>query len=1093
MLNAIITWSLHNRLIVIAVSLGFVLLGVVSLPQLPIDAFPDTTPVQVQINTTVPGMAPLDVERLITVQIEQALGGLPHRPQVRSLSKFGLSQVVITFEDGTDIYFARNVVNEHLATANLPEGSSRPVMGPVATGLGEVFHYILSSQRLDPTQLRTLQDWQLKLALRTVPGTAEINGWGGYVKQYQVRVDPLRLLKHDLTFDQVMKAVQDNNRNVGGSTLQQSGQAFLIQGVGFLHNEEQVGNVVISTPRQGVPIRVRDVAEVVQGHGTPTGAVTYQGKGEAVLGLGFMLMGENSKEVTTELKKKLNSVKETLPRDVKVEVVYDRTELVDQVMDTVRKNLFEGGLLVVAVLFLFLGNLRAGLIVAVAIPFSLLFAFSGMLRYGISGSLLSLGALDFGLVVDSSVVMIENCVRHLAHNRDETRSRQQIVHDAALEVRKPTMFGELIIMIVYLPILTLEGVEGKLFRPMALTVIFALVGSMVLSLTLMPVLASLCLPRKLSEEDPLLVRLGRWLYAPLLRLSLSSGVVVLGLTLAAMGVAVVIARDLGSEFIPRLSEGAFVINLFRLPGTDIQEVVRYNTLIERLVLETFPDEVAHVWSRCGTAEIATDPMGPEETDFFITLTRRSSWKKASTQDELKDKLRKLISGAEIAPETRALYEPVPSIVAVLGVLGQSANPWQMSWTADRLVRANMARPRGLPGQNADFYQPIEQRVNEMSSGVKATVAIKIFGDDFAVLLAKAQEVQEVMGKVKGCKDLRTDVVKSGQPVLRIKVNQDQLARYGMTARAVLDVVESLGGKPLGDVLESAASRTPGQGALPSLGDVRFPLVLRLPDRVRSSPESIRAIPLLTPTGQIVSLSQLATVEIIEGPAKVSREAGQRRLTVQCNVEGRDIGSFIEEAQRKVKQEVPLPEGRYRIEWGGQFENMQRASTRLLIVVPVALLLIFGLLYITYNDLGDVLLVFSAVPFASVGGVVGLWLRGLPFSISAGVGFIALSGVSVLNSMVLVTFIRQLYSRGMTLDVAIEQAALTRLRPVLMTALVASLGFVPMALSTGVGAEVQRPLATVVIGGVISSALLDLAGAAGAVPLLWLAPPWRGGT
>jgi cobalt-zinc-cadmium resistance protein CzcA len=647
----------------------------------------------------------------------------------------------------------------------------------------------------------------------------------------------------------------------------------------------------------------------------------------------------------------------------------------------------------------------------------MLFAFTGMLRFGIAGSLLSLGALDFGLLVDSSVVMVENCVRHLAHDRDAERSRLEVIRRAALEVRGPTMFGELIIMIVYLPILTLEGVEGKLFRPMALTVVFALAGSIVLSLTLMPVLASLVLPRHLSEKDPWVVRLARRAYDPVLRLALRHGVAVLGLAAAALGVGVLAARDLGSEFVPRLSEGAITLTVFRLAGTDVHEAMRYNGLMEKAVLEKFPDEVANVWSRCGTAEVATDPMGPEETDFFITLKPRSEWrtkvraedgeeKPVETQDELEKEIRKLF--------------------------------------------------KSFPGQNLLYSQPIEQRVQEMISGVRGDVAVKIFGDDYEVLLDKAEEVQKIL-KELGAQDVKADQV-TGLPVLQVRLRQEQLARYGLSARVVFDRVEALGGKVVGDVFE---------------GPIRHLLAVRLPRGMRQNPDAFGSLLVTTPAGEQVPLSRLAEVKLVEGPAKVYREWGQRRLVVQCNVKNRDLGGFVADARRAVAEKVELPPGRYRIEWGGEFENLERARLRLLVVVPIALALIFALLYVTYGRLTDVVIVFTAVPFASVGGVLALWTRELPFSISAGVGFVALSGVSVLNSMVLVSFIRHLREQGVAKDRAIEEAALTRLRPVLMTALVASLGFVPMALSTGVGAEVQRPLATVVIGGVLSSTLLTL--------------------
>jgi cobalt-zinc-cadmium resistance protein CzcA len=926
--------------------------------------------------------------------------------QFRSLSKFGLSQVVVTFQDGTDIYFARQLLTERLSTLQLLEGMPRPSLGPVATGLGEVFHYLVTSNQRDLTELRTLQDWVIRPALRSVPGVAEINSWGGFQKQYQVRIDPERLLKFDLAYPQVVQALHDNNLNIGGGSLQHSGEMLLIQGVGRTESLEQIRNIVVAV-RETVPLRVGDVADVCTGTALRMGGVTAQGHGEAVLGLGFTIMNANGHEVTARLAQKLAEVRKILPRDVQVTPVYQRTDLVNQVIATVRKNLFEGGLLVIAVLFIFLGNLRAGLVVALAIPLSMLFAFSGMLRFGIAGSLLSLGALDFGLVVDSSVVMIENTMRHLAHQRPPAQSRLELVRNASVEVRKPTLFGELIIMIVYLPILTLEGVEGKLFRPMALTVVFALFGSMVLSLTVMPVLASLVLPSKVSERESVLIRLARALYAPVLHAAMRYRVAVLLFAIGLQGAAVLVARNLGSEFVPKLSEGALVINIFRLPGTDLRESLRYNTRMEKLLLTSFPDEVEHVWARCGTAEVATDPMGPEETDFFITLKPREKWTRAQAQDQLVE-----------------------------------------------LIQEEF---RDLPGQRLAFTQPIEQRVNEMVSGVRGEVAIKLFGDDFGILAAKAQELEEVLKSIPGSADVSVEQL-SGQPILQIRVLQDQIARYGVSARTVFELVESLAGRQVGEVLE---------------GELRFPLAVRLPDRFEASPEGVGRILVSAPSGERLPLSRLAKIELTQGPAKIMREAGQRRIVVQCNVRGRDLGGFVDEAQRLVAEKVQLPLGRYHLEWSGQFENLERARSRLMLVVPASLLLICGLLYLTYRRLRDVILVFSGVPFACVGGVFALCMRDLPFSISAGVGFVALSGVSVLNSMLLVTFIRQLGHRGIPLELAVEEAALTRLRPVLMTALVASLGFLPMALSSGVGAEVQRPLATVVIGGVISSTLLTL--------------------
>ena len=1006
-LNHIIDFSLRNRVLVILGVLATGVAGVLSLRNLDVDAFPDTTPVQVQINTVAPALGPEEVERQITFPIEQAISGLPGLEQLRSISKFGLSQVVVIFEDGVDIYFARQLINERLAAVEIPTGIGRPQMGPVATGLGEVFHYIVTGQGTDVTELRTIHDWVIKPPMRTVRGTAEINSWGGYVKQYQIRISPDKLIKHRLTFEQVVAAVQKNNFNVGGGNISQTSGMLLVQGLGRTTSIDQLRQIVV-TAKDGVPIRVSNVADVVIGHEIRRGAVTANGQGEVVLGLGFMLMGENSHEVTWALKNKLKSLESSLPPNVQVKSVYDRTELVDYVIDTVQKNLFEGGLLVIAVLFAFLGSLRAAMIVAVAIPCSMLFAFFGMYRFGIAASLLSLGAIDFGLVVDSSVVMIENCVRHLAHDSNSGKSRLAIIRDAAVEVRKPTMFGELIIMIVYLPILTLEGIEGKMFRPMALTVIFALCGSMVLSLTLMPVLASYFLPKKIEEHEPFLMRVAHAIHYPILQFAMHHKLAVMGFAASVLILAFgLIAPNLGSEFVPRLSEGAIAIGVVRLAGTDLDESIRFNTEMERVILATFPDEVQNVWSRVGTAEVATDPMGVELTDTFITLKPRSQWKKAHTQAEL----------------TEAI---------------------------DRALR-------DMPGQRLAYSQPIEMRINEMVSGVRSDLGVKLFGDDFTVLVAKAQEIESILNRITGAADVNVEQV-TGQPMLQIKVNQDQIARYGVSAQAVLDLVESIGSKPLGEVVE---------------GQLRFPLIVRLPEEFRASPQAIGAMLIATPSGEQLPLSRLASVEIVEGPSTITREWGQRRITITANVRGRDLGSFVAEARAKISGEVSLPSARYRVEYGGQFENLQRAQNRLLIVVPLALAMIFVLLYMTYHNVVDALRVFTGIPFAWVGGIFALWLRDMPFSISAGIGFIAMSGVAVLDDMILVSYIRQLRQQGLPLDEAVTQAAISRLRPVLMTTLVASLGFLPMAFSEGMGAEVQRPLATVVIGGVIGAMVMSL--------------------
>lgn len=1004
MLNAIISWSLRHRFFVIAMAVGLVFTGAFSLLRLPIDAFPDTTPVQVQVNTVAPALGPVEIEQQITFPVEQSISGLKGLVEVRSISKFGLSQVTVIFDDDTDIYLARQQVMERLSTVELPEGLSQPAMGPVATGLGEVFHYILTSDTKTLSELRSIQDWIIKPQLRSVPGVAEVNSWGGHQRHYQVVVDPAKLTKYDLSLLDLFTALRSNNANVGGGNITRSGEQLLVQGIGFVTTLDEIGNIVV-TAEDGVPISVRDLGAVVDGHEVRRGAVTYGGKGEAVLGLGFMLMGENSRDVTERLKTRMEQVRMSLPPDVDVKTVYDRTELVDHVLGTVRTNLCEGAILVVVVLFLFLGNFRAGLIVAAAIPLSMLFAGNLMLQAGIAGSLMSLGAIDFGLIVDSSVIMIENSVRHLAENTDE-RSRVEVVRDAAIEVRKPTMFGELIIMIVYLPILTLEGIEGKLFSPMALTVIFALAGSMIASLTLMPVLASLLLPKKPKDREPLILRFAKRVYAPMLRYVLTARAAVLSVMAVTLVGAVWIALHLGAVFIPRLSEGAIVINTVRLAGVSVEESVRYGTQIERVLLKSFPDEINDIWSRTGTAEVATDPMGIELTDVFITLHPRAQWKKSSTQAEL-----------------------------VLMMEGKLAT---------------------MPAMRAIFTQPIEMRVNEMVAGIRSDLGIKVFGDDFVQLKTIAGQIEGILKSIPGSADAVTEQV-TGSPMLKIRLRQDQLARHGVPAREVLDFIAAIGNIRIGEIRQ---------------GQVRFPLSVRLPDEYRSDPERVATLLIPTASGQLLPLSRLAELEIVDGPSTINREWSKRRVVVQCNARGVDVATLVAEARRRIESEVDFPPG-YFVRYGGQFEHLERAATRLTFVVPLALSLIFGLLYITYGRVTDVIRIFMTLPLSAVGGILALYMRDMPFSISAGVGFVAMSGVSVLGDMVFVSYLRSLLDKGVAMYEAIERTAMMRLRPVIMTGLVAALGFVPMAFNTGVGAEVQRPLATVVIGGVLTSTMLTL--------------------
>ncbi len=1013
MLNWLIRTSLNNRLLVCVLAGALIVVGGRSLSLLPIDAFPDTTPVQVQINTSVPALSPQEAEQQVTIPVELAVSGLPGLQNVRSISKFGLSQVVATFDDATSIYRARQLITERLQTVELPDGVERPQLGPIATGLGEVFHYVVRSDNPQRTltELRELQDWVIKPQLRKVPGVAEINSWGGFEKQYHVVTEPDRLVKYGLTLEQLFEALAANNQNVGGGQVVRNGEALLVQGLGLATDVEQIGNIVIAS-HDGVPVRVADIATVQVDHEIRRGAVTGAGKGEIVLGLGFMLMGENSHVVTRALKAKLAEVQTTLPKDVIVQVLYDRTELVDNVIRTVEENLLIGALLVIVVLFAFLGNFRAGLIMAAAIPLSMLVAVDLMLRTAIAASLLSLGAIDFGLLVNGAVVMVENAIRYLA-NRQRQLGRaltdaehRETIMQASLEVARPVAFGVAIVLVVFLPILSLEGVEGKLFRPMALTMIFALLGSLVLSVTLMPVLASLFLTRQIRETEPWLVRASRRLYQPLLGLAMRLRVpVLLGALTLLVGIGFLASR-MGAEFLPKLGEGAIVGTTVRVAGVSVEEAVAVNDRIEKLLLAEFPDEITNIWTRLGSAEVATDPMGIELSDFFLALKPRSQWKKAHTQAELVEEMRKLF------------------------------------------VR--------IPGLRVAFSQPIEMRLNELVAGIRSDIGIKIYGDDLDKLRELSDEVQKVLGEIPGRGEVTGEQL-TGQPVLQIKVDPQAIARYGVPTRNVLNVVEAVGTKRAGEIRE---------------GQRRFPLVVRMPDRQRTDPEVLAATLIPTATGPVLPLNRVAQVVETEGPATINREWGKRRITVQCNVRGRDVGGFVAEAGKRIAQQVKLPEG-YTIEWGGQFENMQRANQRLMFIVPMALGLIFILLYFSLGTLRDVFIVATGIPLGAVGGVLALWLRGMPFTVSAAIGFVALSGVAILNGLVLVEFIKQKLHAGSDILEAVREGCLVRLRPVLMGALVAAVGFIPMAVNVGVGGEVQRPLATVVIGGVVSNTLLTL--------------------
>ncbi len=1004
MIKQLVEFTLRYRLVVLAMAVLMAVIGLIALWQLPFDAFPDTTPELVQVNVSAPGWAPEDLERLVTYPLEQTLTGLSGLTEVRSVTKYGLCQVTTIFEDGTDLYLARQQVSERLLAAELPEGVGAPQLGPVSTGLGEVFHYIVVAEGGDKTDARTAQDWIVKPQLQAVGGVAEVNSWGGFKKQYQILFDPDRVAQYSLSINEVVETVRDDLGNVPGGQIVRGGEMTIVRGVGTVESLAQIKDIVLASP-EGIPITVDDIADVVIGHEIRLGASTYNGRGEAVLGLGFMITGENPAAITQSLSERLEEAKTNLPEGVEAIPVYERTSLVNKVLRTVEHNLLFGALLVVAILFVFLGNLRAGLIVASAIPLSMMFAFDMMSRFGIAGSLMSLGAIDFGLAVDNAVIQVENAVRRLSENTSG-KDRLKVIRDAILEVRKPTLFGELIIIIVYLPILTLTGIEGKLFRPMALTVVFVLTGSLIMSFTVLPALIGTFLKKKIREREPVFVGWIRALYVPVLNVALKHTRLVLVSALAMLLLGGLLFSRLGSEFVPRLSEGTVVINFVRLAGISLEESVQYNTRIEKELLELFPDEVSHVWTRTGTAELSTDPMGLELSDMFISLKPREEWTRASNQAEL---------------------------VAAID-----------STFAD------------LPGQNRIFTQPIEMRINEMIAGIRSDIGIKLFGDDLVELEERAEGIAALVETIPGSADVSVEQL-TGQPQLRLSVDRERMARFGLTAREVLTAIESIGGIEVGDVFEEQR---------------RFDLAIRIDTTLLEGPEDVSRVLIRSSIGSMIGLDRVISGKLDEGPGTITREWGKRRIVIQCNVRDRDIGSFVSELRERLDSDVELP-SEYFIRLGGQFENLERARIRLAIVVPIALALIFGLLYWTYKSARDAVLIFSGVPLAALGGIVTLALRGMPFSISAGVGFIALSGIAVLNGLVLVSNIKRLRSEGVEIIAAVRESAITRLRPVFMTALVAALGFVPMAISSGVGAEVQRPLATVVVGGILTSTVLTL--------------------
>ncbi len=1003
MLSKLIEFSLQNRFFVLTATLLMAAGGLYSAIHLPIDAVPDMTNVQVQVMTDAGSLSPIEVERYVTNPVEWAMSGLPKVEEVRSVSKFGISLVTIVFEEGTDIYWARNIVNERMqtASADIPPGYGTPELGPMTTALGEILQFEVRSPNHSPMELRSILDWDIAARLREVQGVTEINTMGGFFKTFEVRPNPDRLASYELSLNDIFERLEMNNGTAGGGYIVHYDEQQFIRGQALLKNESDIRNVVLRREDDGTPILLGDVAEVTIAPMTRQGSVTRDGRGEAVMGMAMMLIGENSREVVERVKARLEEIESTLPAGVQLEVVYDRADLIGRTLDTVLHNLTEGGILVIVVLLFMLGSFRAGLITALAIPLSMLFATNLMMATGITASLMSLGAIDFGLIVDSSVIMIENCIRRLSHG--ENRSHTEIIREAAIEVRKPTMFGELIIAIVYVPILALQGTEGKLFKPMALTVLFALAGSLVLSMTLMPALAAIALPKKMDEKEVFLIRWIKAVYRPLVSRAIRHRYATVAIALAVFASSIPVAMNLGAEFMPRLVEGDLLVEAVRLPSATIEGAVDVGTQIETII-GGFP-EVKTVFCKTGRPEIANDIMGVHQTDVWVMLKDKHEWREGVTRDDLITEL-------------------------------------EQSLTSQ------------VPGVAFGFTQPIEMRVDELVAGVKADVAVLLYGADLSVLGDKAKEIERVLKTIPGSADVKADY-QANLATVRIEPRREVLARYGLDAEDVLAVVESLGGRESGLIFE---------------GRARYPILVRIPSEWRTQRYLLEQLPVSRSGGQTVPLKELADIVLEETPPAVEHESNRRRTFIQCNVRGRDVASFVADAQRTIAEQVDLPPG-YEIRWGGDFENLQSASQRLLLITPIVLLLIFLLLHSTFKSSRLALLIFLAVPMAASGGIFALALRGMPFSISAGVGFIALFGVAVLNGLVWVSAAENRRNRGEDLEHATYETALERLRPVLMTAMVASLGFLPMALSTGDGAEMQRPLASVVIGGLVTSTLL----------------------
>ena len=1012
MVQRIIHWSLQNRFIVLIASLLILGMGLVAATQIPLDAVPDLTNVQVQVLTNSPALGPEEVEQFITFPIENAMSGVPNVDEIRSISRFGLSAVTVTFHDGTDIYWARNQVNERLQRAreNIPPGMGTPELGPIATGMSEIYQFEVRSKpgfKYSLSELRSMLDWQIAFQLRSVQGVVEVNTFGGELKTYEIQVDPAQLQNYGISFADVFKALDENNGNSGGGYIAHGAEQRLVRGQGLVNSLEDIQNIVLES-RDGTPIRIKDIGEARFAPMLRQGAVTRDGDREAVIGMVMMIMGGNSRKVVEEVKEKIHTIQKTLPEGIEIDTFYDRTDLVEKTIHTVAENIGLGVLLVIVMLIVLLGDLRAGLIVAAAIPLSAMSALIAMRYAGVSANLMSLGAVDFGVIVDGAVVMIENCMRQAANHLKSNPGKKVPLHvfeSSAQEVGKPILFAGLIVVIVFIPILSLQGMEGKMFRPMAFTFMTALSSALILSVTVMPVLASLFLARWIQQKDTLVVRGLKRLYEPCLRFSMKHPLGMFLTAIAIFAISVLLARQFGREFVPKLDEGDIAIQATRLPSVSLETSVELTKAMERCLLK-FP-QVITVVSKTGRPEIANDPMGVYQTDVIVRLKPKEQWP-----------------------------EPIPK--------------------EDLVVQMRKALAREVPANSFSFTQPIELRVQELVAGVRSDIGLSLYGDDLGVLKAKGDEIVQALLRVEGSADVAAQQI-AGLSYCGVSVRRDALARYGINAREVLDAVACVGGKVVGQVFE---------------GQRRFPMQVRLAPEWRTDVEKLSQLKVEDASGRQIPISQLADIKINDGPVEISRDSIRRRLLISCNVQGRDLGGFVAEAQRVVDQSVELPPN-YILHWGGQFANLREATARLAIAVPVALLLIFSLLYVTFNSVSLALLIYLNVPIAATGGILALWARGMPFSISAGVGFIALFGIAVMNGVVLIEHIRHLRHQNLSPFDAVVQGALDRLRPVFMTAACGALGFIPMAISSSSGAEVQRPLATVVIGGLITSTVLTL--------------------